>query len=110
LFDLAFIPAIATKGSSLPKVADAGPPRPPTARPGYSQPWIRRETRSQSDYCATRNGMIAKFFVDTNVAVTKQRLQMTHDEALAVLQSLVAFPVWPVTRDLVLRRSTRSRA
>jgi len=36
------------------------------------------------------------------VAVTKQRLKMTHDEALAVLQSLAAFPVWPVTRNLVL--------
>lgn len=35
-------------------------------------------------------------------AVTKQRLKMTHDEALAVLQSFAAFPVWPVTRDLVL--------
>jgi predicted nucleic acid-binding protein len=36
------------------------------------------------------------------VAVTKQRLKMTHGEALAVLQSLAAFPVWPVTRNLVL--------
>jgi len=35
-------------------------------------------------------------------AVTKQRLRMTHDEALAVLHSLAAFPVWPVSRDLVL--------
>jgi predicted nucleic acid-binding protein len=34
-------------------------------------------------------------------AVTKQRLQMTHDEAVAVLNSLAAFPVWPITRDLV---------
>ena len=36
------------------------------------------------------------------VAVTKQRLQMSHDEALAVLQSLAAFPVCPISRDLVL--------
>jgi predicted nucleic acid-binding protein len=36
------------------------------------------------------------------VAVTKQRLQMTHDEALAVLHSLAAFPVCPISRDLVL--------
>jgi predicted nucleic acid-binding protein len=36
------------------------------------------------------------------VAVTKQRLQMTHDEAVAVLQSLAAFPVWNISRDLVL--------
>ena len=35
-------------------------------------------------------------------AVAKQRLQMTHDEALSVLQSLAVFPVWPISRDLVL--------
>jgi predicted nucleic acid-binding protein len=37
-----------------------------------------------------------------SAAVVKQRLQMTHDDALAVLRSLAAFPVWPVSRDLVL--------
>jgi predicted nucleic acid-binding protein len=36
------------------------------------------------------------------VAVTKQRLRMTHDEALAVLQSLAAFPICPITHNLVL--------
>jgi predicted nucleic acid-binding protein len=36
------------------------------------------------------------------VAVAKQRLQMTHDEALAVLQSLASFPVCPITRELVM--------
>jgi len=35
-------------------------------------------------------------------AVTKQRLQMTHNEAVAVLNSLAAFHVWPITRELVL--------
>jgi predicted nucleic acid-binding protein len=35
-------------------------------------------------------------------AIAKQRLQMTHDEAVAVLQALAAFPVWPISRDLVL--------
>lgn len=35
-------------------------------------------------------------------AATKQRLGMSHEEALAVLCSLAAFPVWPVTRELVL--------
>ncbi|HMO85094.1 MAG TPA: PIN domain-containing protein [Lacipirellulaceae bacterium] len=35
-------------------------------------------------------------------AVTKQRLKMTHEEAVAVLTSLAAFPVWPVSRELVL--------
>ncbi len=35
-------------------------------------------------------------------AMAKRRLQMTHDEAVAVLQSLAAFPVWPISRELVL--------
>ena len=29
-------------------------------------------------------------------------MQISHDEAIAVLQSLLAFPVWPISRDLVL--------
>jgi predicted nucleic acid-binding protein len=37
-----------------------------------------------------------------SAAVTKQRLQMTHDEAVVVLQSLAAFPVCPISRELVL--------
>jgi predicted nucleic acid-binding protein len=36
------------------------------------------------------------------VAVSKQRLKMTHDEAVAVLESLAEFPVWPISRELVL--------
>jgi predicted nucleic acid-binding protein len=36
------------------------------------------------------------------VATAKQRLQMTHDEAVAVLQSLSAFPICPITRELVM--------
>lgn len=36
-------------------------------------------------------------------AIAKQHLQMSHDEAVAVLQSLAAFPVWPISRDLVLQ-------
>lgn len=45
-------------------------------------------------------------------AVTKQRLQMTHEEALAVLKSLAAFPVCPISRDLVPgpRRDRRQAA
>lgn len=35
-------------------------------------------------------------------AVTKGRLAMTHDEAVAVIDSLAAFPVIPITRELVL--------
>jgi len=38
-----------------------------------------------------------------SAAVTKLRLQMTHDEAVAVLQSLAAFPVCPISRDLVMQ-------
>lgn len=45
-----------------------------------------------------------------SAAVTKQRLQMTHDDAVAVLEALNAFPVWPVTRELVLEAiSTKQR-
>jgi predicted nucleic acid-binding protein len=36
------------------------------------------------------------------VAVAKHRLQITHDEAVAVLQSLAAFPICPITRELVM--------
>lgn len=36
------------------------------------------------------------------VAVSKQRLGMTHAEALTILQSLDAFPVWPISRELVM--------
>jgi len=36
------------------------------------------------------------------VAVAKKRLRMSHDEALAVLQSLADFPVCPITRELVM--------
>lgn len=35
-------------------------------------------------------------------AIAKERLEMTHEEALAVLQSLSAFPVLAITRELVL--------
>ena len=37
-----------------------------------------------------------------SVAVNKQRLGMSHDEAVAVLQSLAAFPVYPISRELVM--------
>ncbi len=35
------------------------------------------------------------------VAATRQRLRMTHEEALAVLHSLAAFPICPISCDLV---------
>ena len=34
--------------------------------------------------------------------MTQRRLQITHDEALAVLQSFAAFPVCPITCELVM--------
>lgn len=37
-----------------------------------------------------------------SAAIAKRHLQMTHDDAFAVLQSLAAFPVWPITRELIL--------
>jgi predicted nucleic acid-binding protein len=44
------------------------------------------------------------------VGISRQRLQMTHDEAVAVLESLSAFPVWPISRELVLAAvETRQR-
>jgi predicted nucleic acid-binding protein len=36
-------------------------------------------------------------------AVTKERLKMSHEEAVVVLHSLAAFPVWPISRELVLQ-------
>jgi predicted nucleic acid-binding protein len=37
-----------------------------------------------------------------DAAVRKARLDMTHEEALAILHALSAFPVLPVDRELVL--------
>jgi len=43
--------------------------------------------------------VLQEFYV---AAVAKQRLGMTHDEATEVVQALVAFPVCPVTSELVI--------
>jgi len=43
--------------------------------------------------------VLQEFYV---VAVTRNRLKITPNEALAVLQSLAAFPICPISRDLVL--------
>lgn len=37
-----------------------------------------------------------------SAAMSKRRLQMTHEEAVDVLRSLAAFPVCPITRELVM--------
>lgn len=42
--------------------------------------------------------VLQEFYV---AAVTKQRLGMTHAEAIAVLNAISSFPVWPITKDLV---------
>jgi predicted nucleic acid-binding protein len=47
--------------------------------------------------------VLQEFYV---AAVTKQRLEMTHEEALAVLHSLSGFPVWPITSELVFEAIT----
>jgi predicted nucleic acid-binding protein len=39
-------------------------------------------------------------------AVVKNRLQMTHDEAVSVLQSLAAYPVLSISRELVLEAAS----
>lgn len=43
--------------------------------------------------------VLQEFYV---AAIAKKHMHMTHDEAVAVLQALAAFPVWPITRDLAL--------
>ena len=48
-------------------------------------------------------GFSAQVLQEFYVAATgKKRLSMTHDEAVAVLTALAAYPVVPITRDLVL--------
>jgi predicted nucleic acid-binding protein len=38
-----------------------------------------------------------------SAAVTKERLKMTHEEAVAVIRSLAGYPIWPISRELVLQ-------
>jgi predicted nucleic acid-binding protein len=59
---------------------------------------VARELLGRGDI-ATSAQVLQEFYT---VAVTRQRLKMTHDEAVAALQSLAAFPVCPITRELVL--------
>lgn len=47
------------------------------------------------------SAQVAQEFYDA--AVRKQRLAMTHEDALTILQALRTYPVVPVTFDLVLR-------
>ena len=59
---------------------------------------VARELLSRPDIALSAQ-VLQEFYA---VAVAKQRLQMTHEEALAVLQSLASFPVCPITRELVM--------
>ena len=59
---------------------------------------IARQVLAQGDIGFSAQ-VLQEFYA---AAIAKKNLQMTHDEALAVLQSLAAFPIWPITRDLVL--------
>jgi predicted nucleic acid-binding protein len=68
------------------------------AAPDQAKRQVARELLARIDIGFSAQ-VLQEFYV---VAVAKQRLQMTHDEAFAVLQSLAAFPVLPVTRELVL--------
>lgn len=43
--------------------------------------------------------VLAEFY---SVATSKAKLNMTHDEAVVLLQSLVRIPVCPITRELVM--------
>jgi predicted nucleic acid-binding protein len=60
---------------------------------------VARQVLAQPDIAFSAQ-VLQEFYAG---AVTKQRLKMTHDEAFAVLQSLTAFPVCPISRDLVLQ-------
>ncbi len=59
---------------------------------------IARQILSEAGICFSAQ-VLQEFYA---AAATKQRLEMTHEEAVAVLRSLAAFPVCPVTRELVL--------
>jgi predicted nucleic acid-binding protein len=53
---------------------------------------------------ASNIGFSAQVFQEFYVAaVTKKRLQLTHDEAIDVLRALDSYPVCSVTRELVFR-------
>jgi predicted nucleic acid-binding protein len=59
---------------------------------------VARQVLAQPDICFSAQ-VLQEFYV---VAVAKQRLGMTHDEAMNVLHSLSAFTIVSVTSDLVL--------
>jgi len=68
------------------------------AAPDQAKRQIARELLRQTDIGFSAQ-VLQEFY---SVAITKQQLQMTHDEAVTVLQSLAAFPVWQISRELVL--------
>lgn len=56
------------------------------------------ELLDQSDLAISAQVM-AEFY---SVATSQTKLNMTHDEAILLLESLVSMPVCPITHDLVL--------
>jgi predicted nucleic acid-binding protein len=68
------------------------------AAPDQAKRQVARELLTRPDIAFSAQ-VLQEFYA---VAVSRQRLQMTHDEAVAVLESLAAFPVWPISRELVL--------
>jgi hypothetical protein len=59
---------------------------------------IARQVLSQPGIAFSAQ-VLQEFYV---AAVTKQRLKMSHDEALAVRQSITGFPVEAISRELIL--------
>jgi predicted nucleic acid-binding protein len=60
---------------------------------------IARQVLAQADIGFSAQ-VIREFYY---AAVRKERLKITHDEAVLILEALSAFPVLPISRDLVLR-------
>ena len=59
---------------------------------------IARQLLAQADIGFSAQVMQEFYYA----AVRKERLKITHDEALVILEALRPFPVLPVDRDLVL--------
>ena len=59
---------------------------------------IARQLLAQADIGFSAQVMQEFYYA----AVRKERLKITHDEAVLILESLRPFPVLPVNRDLVL--------
>jgi predicted nucleic acid-binding protein len=59
---------------------------------------IARDLLQRSDFALSAQ-VLQEFYV---VAIARHRLEITEDEAVVVLQSLEAYPVCPITGELVM--------